>query len=206
MKLVRLTTTDGIELEARWDVPEAPATAAMVFCHPDPRQRGTMNAPLMVAVAGRLASAGFAVLRFNFRGVGTSTGSSTGGDGEIDDVASAIAEARATFPDIPQGLAGWSFGAATSLRWLGRTGAAMPWCGIAPPVSAGLVPDLPNGTDLADSSRTFIIGDRDQFTTVRGLTEYANAVGGTVEVLAGSDHFFHFRENRVADIVAAALS
>jgi hypothetical protein len=165
-----------------------------------------MNAPLMVAVTRRLVENGLAVLRFNYRGVGSSTGSWGQGFGELNDVAAAVATARTSLPDTAPGLAGWSFGAANSLRWLGATGEALPWVGIAPPVSAALAPNLPAPGELTDSKRKFIIGERDQFTSVEELTEYAETVGGTVEVVAGSDHFFSFREDRVANLVAAAFT
>ena len=41
-----------------------------------------MSAPLLVAVTKALAVYGVAVLRFNFRGVGASTGEHDYGDGE----------------------------------------------------------------------------------------------------------------------------
>jgi len=160
-----------------------------------------MNAPLMVAVTRHLTAAGFAVLRFNYRGVGASSGAWDHGNGERIDVGAAVAAARTAFPVGPLGIAGWSFGAAISLRWLGATGQALPWVGIAPPVAPTLTPELPAPGSLAPFERTFIIGDRDQFTTVAEMTAYASGVGGTVEILQGSDHFFYFREDRVADLV-----
>ncbi len=205
MSSLRLPAADGPELEARWDTPESAATSAVVLCHPHPQQGGNMDVPLMAAVARRLVATGFAVLRFNYRGVGTSTGTWGDGHGELNDVTAAVAAARAELPDTAVGLAGWSFGAANTLQWLGTTHEALPWAGIAPPVSPALAPDLPGRDDLAASRRTFIIGDRDQFTSVAELTEYAATVGGKVEVLKGSDHFFYFREDRVAALVAEAL-
>jgi hypothetical protein len=203
---LRLPTSDGFDLEGRWDVSEHATRGAVVFCHPHPQQQGTMYAPLMVAVTRHLVDDGFAVLRFNYRGVGTSTGSWGHGHGELNDVAAAVMEARASFPDTAPGLAGWSFGAATSLRWLGSTGETLPWVGIAPPVAPTLTPELPAPGDLVNSRLTFIIGDRDQFTSVSALTAYADTVGGIVEVLPGSDHFFNFGEDRVAGLVTDGMT
>src|SRR5665811_652427 len=102
-----IDTVDGIRLEARWDDPEAVA-GVVVLCHPHPQHGGTMHAPLMHRVANGLAGKGFAVLRFNFRGVGESTGTWGGGEGEIDDVAAAVFDARRRYSTLPFGLAGWS--------------------------------------------------------------------------------------------------
>ncbi|NNF88840.1 MAG: alpha/beta fold hydrolase [Acidimicrobiia bacterium] len=197
-------TIDGagdIRLEGRWDRPPAPS-GAVVFCHPHPQHGGTMTAPLMHKVTRGLVARGLSVLRFNFRGVGLSTGGWDGGFGEIDDVAAAVARARDDHPDLELGLAGWSFGAATALAWQARENDRSTMVGIAPPVMTELVERLPTPETLAPASRLLIVGDRDQFVTVADLQAYADAAGATVTVLNGSDHFFYFREDRVAELVA----
>lgn len=194
-----------VTLEARWDLPAEPRFVA-VLCHPHPLQRGTMTAPLMGAVARSLCMRGFAVLRFNFRGVGASTGNHDHGVGEVDDVSAAVDAAGAAYPDLPLGLAGWSFGAATALRFQAKTRSTVPYAGIAPPVTSERSPALPAAHELAAAHRTLILGDRDQFVTVDELTAYAASIGAHMEVLTGSDHFFHFREERVAAAVADGLT
>jgi uncharacterized protein len=190
-----ISTTDGVRLEAKWDEPEQ-ALGLVVFCHPHPQYGGTMHAPLMHRVARGLADAGFAVLRFNFRGVGESTGTWGGGTPEISDVDAAVAYARTRRPDLRLALAGWSFGALTSLRWQGRTGDGSPYGGIALPVGMFARPH-----SLAPARRTLIIGDRDQFASVEATRAYATEIGATVDVLTGSDHFFVFRQEQVAEIL-----
>jgi uncharacterized protein len=194
-----------VTLEARWDEPAEPRFVA-VMCHPHPLQRGAMTAPLMEAVARSLCMRGFAVLRFNFRGVGASTGTHDFGVGEVDDVAYAVDAAAAAHPELPLGIAGWSFGAATALRYAAKTRSALPYAGIAPPVESERSPALPAAHELADAHRTFILGDRDQFVSVDELSEYAASIGAHIEILEGSDHFFYFREERVAAAVADGLT
>lgn len=164
-----------------------------------------MNAPLMVKVADRLVGAGFGVLRFNFRGVGGSSGHHDGGVGELEDVAAAMAAARRLAGGRPTVIAGWSFGAAVALRWQAHGGDDSPYAGIAPAVANPFSPSLPTADELAPARRGFVIGDRDQYTSVSALTTYAESIGAEVTVLAGSDHFFFFREEQVADAVAAML-
>ena len=194
-----------VELEARWDVPESPL-AAVVFCHPHPRQQGTMTVPLMEKVTAVLVDRGLAVLRFNFRGVGASTGKWGHGIAELDDVAAAVEAAAEGRPNLPLAVAGWSFGAAASLQWQARARSELPWAGIAPPVMSRGVDRLPPPADLAPASRTFIVGDRDQFVTVDEISAYAADAGAQVHVIKGSDHFFYFREERVGEAIADALS
>ena len=197
--------TGSLRLEAQWDRPDEP-TNVLVFCHPHPLQRGTMHAPLMQAVARSLCMRGFAVLRFNFRGVGESSGSHDFGVGEVDDVAAAVIAAAQSFPGLPLGLAGWSFGAATALRYQAREQSRLPYVGIAPPVASARTPTLPSAHELAPTHRTFIVGDRDQFVMTEELERYAGSIGAHLEVFAGSDHFFYFREERVAAAVADGLT
>ena len=195
----------GIELEARWDLPATPQQVA-VLCHPNPLQRGTMNAPLMQALADALVERDFAVFRFNFRGVGRSTGTHDFGGAEMDDVAAAVAAASGAYPALPIGVTGWSFGAVTSLHWQARDKNRLPWVGIAPPVNNARSRPLPPPDDLAAAARSLILGDRDQFTTVADTQQYATEIAADLTVLQGSDHFFYFREEKVAELVAAGLS
>lgn len=155
-----------------------------------------MHAPLMHRVTHGLVDAGFTVLRFNFRGVGASTGTWGGGTPEIADVDAAVAYARTVRPDLSPALTGWSFGALTSLRWQGKTGDDSPYAGIALPVGMFAKPQ-----HLAPARRTLIIGDRDQFASVEATRSYAAEIGADVEVLDGSDHFFVFRHDRLTELL-----
>jgi len=205
---VEFDTDDGLTLEGAWSLPDADPQSIVVLCHPDPKQRGTMNAPLIKSLAGALADAGIKVLRFNFRGVGRSEGAHGDGTAEVADIDGAVQVARETHPDIPLGLAGWSFGAVVALRWQAETNSTLRYAGIAPPV---WFPDhrgklLPEPEDLAPAERLFVIGDGDQFTTVDDLREYTDSIGARLEVLEGSDHFFFFREEVVAEVLTRFLS
>lgn len=206
----RIRSGPGVELEAMWDRPgaeDADATPekCIVLCHPHPQQRGSMRAPLMDGITSYLVKQCFAVLRFNFRGVGASTGEWGGGVGELDDVSAAVATAAADWPSLPQHLAGWSFGAATALRWQARDQSSIPYVGIAPPVSSELTLPLPPPEALPPATRGFVIGDRDQFTSVDALAAYATSINAHVEVMKGSDHFFYFREERLAHALVELL-
>lgn len=194
----------GLNLQARWDLPDE-AHQAVVLCHPHPLQRGTMNAPLMVQVAEHLTHAGFAVLRFNFRGVGESEGEHDYGDAEMDDVAAAVDAAAERFGDLPLGIAGWSFGAITSLRWQARDGDGRNWVGIATPIGSARSKEPPDPASLPPATRTMILGDRDQFASVEESQAFADSIAADLQVMKGSDHFFYFREEKVASLVAAGL-
>lgn len=198
--MTRIATSDGVALEAEWTPAIGERLGAVVLCHPHPLDGGSMRAPLIVRVARALADAGLAVLRFNFRGVGASTGSWGDGINEKEDVAAAVATASDEGDLV--GLAGWSFGATTSLLWQADAGSTLPWAGIAPGITPYRGHQAPEPDHLPPARRLVIAGDRDQFASVAEFTAFAGRIGATIELLPGSDHFFVFRERRVGALVA----
>ena len=67
-------------------------------------------------LARSFVRAGFAALRFNFRGTEGSEGEYDEGVGELDDALAALAWTREHYPHGPLWLAGFSFGAAIAVR------------------------------------------------------------------------------------------
>jgi uncharacterized protein len=106
--------TEHGELEAILKEPAAPRAAA-VICHPHPLGGGTMNNNVVYRVAKALGDADVAVLRFNFRGVGASTGRHDGGEGEEQDALAALDLLAQRHPSLPLWMAGFSFGARVGL-------------------------------------------------------------------------------------------
>jgi alpha/beta superfamily hydrolase len=188
---IELGTSDGEMLEARWDRAQNPS-GAVVFCHPHPQQGGTMMAPLMVGVTTRLMERGFSVLRFNFRGIGASTGTHDNGIAEVRDVAAAVKAAHDTGLAIH--LSGWSFGAGTALRWLGGQQDPIPYAGIAPSPD-----ELPE--DLPPGPKRIVVGTRDQVVDIELIRAYAERLSIDLVVTPG-DHFFHGRGKKIGDLVA----
>src|SRR5438093_12002590 len=60
--------------------------AAVVLAHPHTEYGGTMHTKVVYQAAKAFSRIGCAVLRFNFRGAGTSAGSFSDGPGEMDDL------------------------------------------------------------------------------------------------------------------------
>ena len=97
-------------LEALLKEPAVPRRAAVV-CHPHPKGGGTMNNNVVYRMSKALEESGTAVLRFNFRGVGRSTGSYGEGVTEAEDVRAALDYMAQRHPNLPLWLGGFSFGA-----------------------------------------------------------------------------------------------
>jgi alpha/beta superfamily hydrolase len=82
-----------------------------VVAAPHPQQGGSMDSPVVAELAWAITRAGHATLRFNYRGVGASAGSWSGGPGELDDLAAAVDSLRETAGADRVAVAGYSFGA-----------------------------------------------------------------------------------------------
>src|ERR1700737_4471020 len=133
----------------------------LVLCHPHPLSGGDMDNPVVIRAAEVVQAAGYATLRFNFRGVGASTGSHDKGEGEREDVRAAEAAlAGHVPPGRPVGVIGYSFGAWTAARAM-RPGDA-PLGLIAPPLGMFdfQLPTSPGGRILV------VAGTRDTYCPV----------------------------------------
>lgn len=177
-----------------------------VVCHPHPQYGGSMDVPLIVALAQGLERAGWAVLRFNFRGVGQSQGVYDEGRGEVEDVEAAIAYLRThdAVRDEPLALVGYSFGAWVALEAARHAGPVAAVAAVALPLWR-----MPEGwlTDL-DVPKLFIAGDRDTVCPVDALKTWASTLPGITEIaiLTRADHYLAGREGQVADEVARFLN
>lgn len=176
-------------LEARLDWPQLPARGAALVCHPHPLHGGSMHTKAVHRTARALVAAGFVTLRFNFRGVGRSSGRFTGGDGELADARSALAQLVARRPGGALVLGGFSFGATVALR-LGaeaqRTMTVSALCGIAPPL---LMHDFGFlvGTSLP---LLLVAGDADPFCPAPALAGLQQRIGAgaRIAILPGAGH------------------
>jgi hypothetical protein len=198
-----ITTSDGEQLEVIHDS-SGQALGAIVLCHPHPQHGGTMRAPMLGAIAKHAVAEGFDVVRFNFRGVGRSTGIHGDGEAELQDVDAAMDFASDL--DVPvAGMAGWSFGAAVCLNWQSETSSTVPYVGIAPPVRSPLTPPLPDPSNLVPALRGFVIGEKDQFIPADELATYAEAISADIIRYPGTDHFFVLKHRRLADDVVSLI-
>ena len=164
-----------------------------------------MQHPILAAVSDEAVTKGLTAVRFNFRGVGGSTGSHTGGPGEIDDLSSIMDHVASELPPVI-GIAGWSFGAAIALVWQSIAESTISYAGVAPPVHTSDGLTLPSPGSLRNAEREFIIGERDQFVNADALSSYARSIGAAVSRYPNTDHFFVNKYERLAKDVVRAIS
>lgn len=198
-------------LEARLDLPTSaagsplPPRVAVVFGHPLPTMGGTMHTRAVFESAKALARSGAVVLRFNFRGVGTSAGTWDDGRGEVDDFRAALNELHERYPELPLWAAGLSFGAWVALE----TGATDPrvsaLIAVAPPVAGhGLSFPL---TLESDKPKFFIQGDLDELCLLRDLRAFYARLHEPKDlvVIEGADHLFEGRTQMLGEALQDLL-
>ncbi len=170
-----------------------PRRRAALVCHPHPAFGGTMETGLVVALCRQLAAGGVMALRFDFRGVGRSTGQATGGEVEHLDVLACLDWLQRRAGQVPH-LVGYSFGAAMALSALNHGGSAASACCIGLPTvtmahHADTVARL-QAVARSGARLLFLSGDGDQFSDPAWIEGTLEGPGVTVETLAGQGHFF----------------
>jgi len=175
-------------LEAILWKPVAQVRMAALVCHPHPLFGGTMHNKVVYQAAKSLDALGLPVLRFNFRGAGTSGGAHDRGHGEQDDVKAALDFLAGEFPGFPLLVAGFSFGC-----WVGtRVGCAdervEELIALGTPV---------NSTDFSylrncEKPKLFVHGSNDQFGEIGKVQALVESLPGEnrLVVVEGAEHFF----------------
>jgi hypothetical protein len=159
-----------------------------------------MDSPVVARMVEVCTSRGLATLRFNFRGVGGSTGRHDDGRGEQDDVRASLAHLEAALgAGARVALAGYSFGAAIAAA----VAATAPVAGlalVAPPMRLAEV-HLPRGIT---GPLLVVVGAEDQYCPAAALETLRAALpAATVIVLEGADHFFFGSLAALGDAVGA---
>lgn len=198
-----MSTGTGLVLSAETTLPERPV-AAVVITHPHPLHGGSMHTPVPTALFRRAGEIGLAAVRFDFRGVGESTGTHDEGRGERDDVRAVVAWLRHRlsdqgFADVPVLLAGWSFGADVMLA---VDDDIAGWFAVAAPLA--IVPVAEMAAAAADAPKLLVVPEHDQFRSPASAGEVTGDWAATaIEVIGGADHFLAGSLDRVADAFAA---
>jgi alpha/beta superfamily hydrolase len=194
-------------LEALLNHGSQDAAYAAVVCHPHPMFGGTLHNKVVFHAMKALNGFGFPVLRFNFRGAGMSAGEHAHGEGEVEDVRTALDFMDREF-HLPLILAGFSFGAAVGVR------TACPHPRVKALIALGM-PAMPiEGRSYEFSCirtctkpKLFVSGTRDQFAPVENLKALvASAAEPKKLVLVeAADHFFEGRLKEVRESIEGWL-
>ena len=195
-------------LEALLNAGAPDATHAALVCHPHPLFGGTLHNKVVFHTMKALNSFGFPVLRMNFRGTGLSQGEHDFGNGEVDDVRTALDWLDAEFR-LPLILAGFSFGAAVGLRAACADDRVRALVGVGTPVAPVVAdteePRVYTFEFLSDCAKPklFVSGARDQFGPRAKLEALVASVPEPKKlvVIEGADHFFEGRLRELREAI-----
>lgn len=185
-------------IEAILKEPDGQATRAAIVCHPHPLFGGTMHNKVVYRIARAFADAGFAVLRFNFRGTGRSAGEHDNGLGEKEDLLAAIRFIEDRFPEAELWLAGFSFGSMVMLRAAACDTRVRAFIAAGVPASRNDFSDLPR----CNKPKLFVQGSLDEFGSAGHLAKLFASLDEPKElkIIEGADHFF---EGHLPELAAA---
>jgi hypothetical protein len=197
-----------IQLEGILHLPadEGGKRPGAVICHPHSLYGGSMQVPLVVAIAEELAQRGVVALRFNFRGVGRSQGTYANGEGEMADVAGALdfLEGYKSVDRQRLYMVGYSFGAGVGLRHAENDPRIAAVAVVAPYV------ENPSGGLLRSYTqpKLFLVGEGDNVCPTEWLLAFVSSLPEPKElrILPDTDHFFWGREREVAEIVGEFIA
>ena len=162
--------------------------AAVVLAHPHPQYGGTMHSKVIFQSAKALIRIGCAVLRFNFRGVGTSAGRFDNGIGEMDDFRAALDFTHQHYPNVPLWSVGMSFGAWISLSAGAGDPRVSTLVGIAPPLSRYDFEPV----RVSGKPKFFLQGERDELCPLKDMQAFYARAADPKElvVIDAADHLF----------------
>ena len=191
-------------LEGRFQPAKRRNGPIAIILHPHPQFGGTMNNQVVYQLFYMFAKRGFAVLRFNFRGVGRSQGEFDHGSGELSDAAAALDWVQSMHPEARScWVAGFSFGAWIGMQLLMRRPEVEGFISIAPPAN------LHDFTFLAPcpSSGLIIHGDQDKVVPqkdVQALVDKLKSQKGITidqQIVRGANHFFEDHVDELVELV-----
>src|SRR5215475_12058460 len=183
-------------LEGRYQPGGSPNAPIALMLHPHPQHGGTMNNKVVYAMFQSFQRQGFAVLRFNFRGVGRSQGKFDRGEGELSDSAAALDWLQTVNPNASQcWIAGFSFGAWISMQLLMRRPEISGFISVSPPAN------IYDFSFLAPcpSSGLILQGDVDDIVPQEAVNKLVQKLSNQRDIqidyriIEGANHFFHDR-------------
>lgn len=185
--------------------PAAEPVATALLCHAHPLHGGMMHFKLLFQIAKAFQEAGFAVLRFNFRGVGRSEGRHDHGIGEQDDVRAALGKLKELYPLSPLVLGGYSFGSVMALRVGPSDGRVAALLAVGFPVD---VIDSGVAFSPTEKPKLFVQGDRDEFGSTVSMARFVSEQPEPRQlvIVPEADHFFTGRLDALSEVVSGWLA
>lgn len=172
-----------------------------LVCHPHPLGGGTMHNKVVFRAAAGLVDAGLTTLKFNFRGVGSSTGVHNEIEGGVEDVSDALNWLVSEYPNEDVTLAGFSFGSRTGMQVGMSDNRVKRLISIGTPVEK--YRDYEFLTKV-EKPILFVHGDRDEFCSVPSLREITDQIPhAEVVIFENCGHFFDEHLNELREAISS---
>lgn len=203
-----LLSTETHQLEVLTTSPEhaSETTPVAIICHPHPLHSGTMHNKVVTTLARSFKDLNCRTVRFNFRGVGKSTGTYDNGIGETEDLYSVIKWIQTLFQKAPICLAGFSFGAYIAAKVATQMSVKLLVC-VAPPVVNFKMENFPEIL----CPWILVQGDQDDIVSPEAVFAWAEKRENKPTIIRIQDagHFFHgkllvFRESLFKELTNLA--
>jgi alpha/beta superfamily hydrolase len=188
-------------LEGRLDCnTDSPVAIAVVA----PELGGTMQSRVLHNIALGLLRLDCAVVRFNFRGTGTSEGAPTDGRGEMEDYRAMLDAATARYPSSPIWAVGYSFGSYAAMGIGAQDMRVKLLLGVGV-----LVEEYEYDIVTASEKPAFMIhGEADERCALSAVRRFYADLSEPREliVIDGADHAFDGHASELADAVEDLLA
>jgi hypothetical protein len=200
---IGMPVATGIELEGRLAIGQRPEVA--IIAHPHPEYGGSMDNNVVFAVREVAGALGMTTLRFNFRGVGASSGRYDDGLGEVDDLLVAVETGRRrAAADCRVHLVAYSFGAWIAAKAVTRGLRVENLVLISPPVDFLAF----GGLGLPECPCHVITGAKDEYGSPASVKAWLDRQpeAPELQVVPGADHFYFGMEASLVALLGGFLS
>jgi alpha/beta superfamily hydrolase len=182
-----------------------PLNLVILICHPHPQYGGNMFNNVVSGIFNKLIKNEISCLRFNFRGVGRSSGSHSDGSGELSDVHACtdfLINER-NFERII--LCGYSYGAAIGCTAVGYSDKIIGYISISIPW--GFMGSEYKKMSQTPKPKFFIQGNRDTVAHYENFQANYDSYSEPkkYKIINGADHFYWGYEEQVADEILTFL-
>ncbi len=159
----------------------------IIVCHPHPVYGGSMDNKVVTTIGRAALGVGFGVVRFNFRGVGQSTGVFDHGHGETADLLKVMDWVQQHYCPQTLVLSGFSFGSFVAYQAACVCSVAQLIC-VAPPVNHFEFSKPP-----PDCPWSVVMGTDDEVVPFSEVSQWVHDLGmqDSYLVITESSHFFH---------------
>ena len=184
-------------IEGRYQRGKEENAPIALILHPHPQFGGTMNDKLTYEMYHMFARRGFAVMRFNFRGVGKSEGEYDHGQGELSDAATALDYLQSLNPAAPFAwVAGFSFGAYVGMQLLMRRPEIVGFISVSAAANlfdfSFLAPCPSSGVVLHGTADKICPPELTRDVMAKTRTQKGRRI--EFDTIEGADHFFSQHE------------